>query len=113
MRIRRFVGWACGGIALLLASGCASFPHQITYQLPEQYQRLGHAEGSACGVLLFGFSPLQFIPALTTSRVERAYDNALKSVPGALYLDGMTIDEYYFWLFGTVWCTRIEGEAVR
>ena len=48
------------------------------------------------------------------SRVERAYGEALASVPGATALTDITMKEdWNWWLFGTGRCVTIDGEAIK
>jgi len=75
---------------------------------------LGKATGSACGshgILLSGY---YFIPMGLNSRDERAYKNAVDSVPGATGLVNVTIQEdWYWWLIGTAHCVKVTGEAIK
>ncbi len=48
------------------------------------------------------------------SRIQRAYDRALASVPGATGLVDVTIEEsWYWWLLGTSRNVTITGEAIK
>jgi hypothetical protein len=48
------------------------------------------------------------------TRVQRAYDNAVASVPGATGLIDVTFDESWFWwIIGTGRTVTISGEAIR
>lgn len=106
-------------IALVLATaifigGCASGLTNIAHMPPEKYEKLGRATGKAYGSILIGPTAYNFIPVRLNSRVERAYDNALKSVPGATALIDVTIRESWFWwIIGTTRCVTITGEAIR
>lgn len=98
----------------LLLAGCASQPAMIAPQPPAQYERLGPAEGTGCGSLgIFGpFSNL--FPMGLNTRVERAYQDALDSVPGATGLVDVRVREYwYWWWIATARCVQIKGEAIR
>jgi hypothetical protein len=92
---------------------CASSVTTIAPRPPETYERLGPAEGQACGILMFLVSSLEFIPAGINSRVERAYDRAVRSVPGATALVDVTMEEDWSWLLGTRLCTKISGVAIK
>ena len=80
---------------------CASPVTMVAPRPPEHYQRLGPAQGQACGTLLLVFAFLEFIPAGINSRVERAYDAAVASVPGATALIEVTLEERWSRVFGT------------
>ncbi len=100
-------------IALLLAA-CASDFTTVMPVPPERYQNLGPASGSACGAILLLSTSTNFIPAGLNSRIERAYADALKSVPGATALVNVTLEESWFWfILGTMRCVTITGEGIR
>lgn len=81
---------------------------------PAKYQRLGQATGQACGSLGILGTAYYFIPMVLNSRVERAYQRALESVPGATSLINVELQEdWYWWVIGTARCTTISGEAIR
>ena len=99
---------------VIFMGGCASGFTNIAPMPPEKYEKLGRATGKACGCLLIDGTAYNFIPIRLNSRVERAYDNALKSVPGATGLIDVTIKESWFWwIIGTARCVTITGEAIR
>jgi hypothetical protein len=55
-----------------------------------------------------------FIPMGLNGRVQRAYDEAVASVPGATGLVDVTIKEnWYWWLIGTARTVTVTGEAIR
>jgi hypothetical protein len=94
--------------------GCASHFVTIAPMPPKKYEKLGHATGSATGSLgIFG-PQTYFIPMALHSRIQRAYDRALKSVPGATALIDVTFQESWFWWFiGTGRTVTISGEAIK
>lgn len=48
------------------------------------------------------------------SRSARAYENALKSVPGATSLINVTYSEnWYWWFVGTARSVTVTGDAIR
>ena len=95
--------------AIVLLSSCSSQPSGLTYRLHGPAESVGPARGQACGVLFLGF-----IPIVLNSRTERAYDAAIRSAPGAVWLDGVTLTERYTWiLLGSLWCTTITGNGIR
>jgi hypothetical protein len=86
----------------------------IGKRAPENYLKLGKANGEACGSLLIGPTAYNFIPIMLNSRVERAYQKALESVPGSTSLVDVTLEEkWIWWLIGTTRCVTITGEAVK
>lgn len=103
------------GLAIaIFLQGCASDPVNIAKMPPDQYEYLGRAEGSACGMLGLVHPNIQFFPFALNSRVERAYNRAIKSVPGAASLINVTIDEsWYWWILGTGRCVTVSGDAIR
>ena len=103
------------GFAVLFA-GCASGLTTVAPMPPEKFEKLGHATGTATGSLV---SPAistvwYFIPIMLNSRVDRAYANALSSVPGATGLIDVTYEESWaWWVFGTSRTVTINGEAIK
>jgi len=95
-------------------AGCSSGFTNIAPEPPQQQTRLGKASGSACGSLgLFG-TATNFVPMALNSRVERAYGEAVASVPGATALTDITMKEdWVWWLVGTSRCVTINGEAIK
>ncbi len=98
----------------LCIGGCASGPTMIEPQPPAQYEKLGPAIGKATGSLGILSTVYYVIPIGLNSRVERAYENAVASVPGATGLIDVTLDESWFWwVIGTGRTVTISGEAIR
>ena len=98
----------------LCLAACSSTPVQVTSTPAEGYKSLGPAEGKACGSMLLLSTAYYFIPAGANSRVERAYQRALASKPGATGLINVTMQENWaWWLLGTARCVTIKGEAVQ
>ena len=99
---------------LLILSGCSSGLTRVAPHPPDDYRRLGRAEGKACGALGILGTAYYFIPMGLNSRVDRAYADALRSVPGATALVDVELREnWYWWVIGTSRCVTIRGEAVR
>src|SRR2546423_1633664 len=79
----------------------------------------GH--GVPAGVLYFrtlgiGFlaTAYNFVPLMLNSRVERAYQRAVASVPGATGLVNVTYKEDWYWfVLGSARCVTVRGEAIR
>jgi hypothetical protein len=105
------------GLAITLAfflGGCASGFTIVSPTPPQQFARLGHATGNACGSLGILSLPYYFIPMGLNSRVERAYNNAVASVPEATGLIDVTIQEKWTsWIIATTHCVTISGEAIK
>lgn len=100
--------------AVACLAGCASGFTTVAPEPPPQFTRLGKATGSACGSLGLLATAYYFVPMGANSRVERAYVNALASVPGATGLIDVTIQEdWYWWLLGTSRCVTLAGEAIK
>jgi len=101
-------------LAVVYIAGCASEMTTIMPRLPEKYESMGKASGTACGSLLIDGTAYNFFPILLNSRVERAYQYALESVPGSKALMNVTLEEnWYWWVIGSTRCTTISGEAIR
>ena len=104
-------------IAFVLAIplvGCSSGFKTIVPLPPDKYEKLGHAEGSGTGALGLLATAYYFVPLGINSRVDGAYDNALKSVPNATALTDVTYQESWFWfVVGTGRTVTITGEAIK
>lgn len=97
-----------------IIGGCASGPVMIAPEPPTNYERLGRAQGTATGSLGIVSTAYYVVPMGLNSRVQRAYDDAVKSVPGATGLIDVTISEdWFWWLVGTGRTVTITGEAIR
>ena len=95
-------------------SGCASGPVTVAPEPPAHYERLGPATGTGTGSLGIVSTAYYFIPMGLNGRVQRAYDEAVSSVPGATGLVDVTIKEnWYWWLIGTARTVTVTGEAIR
>jgi len=107
-----FIGILFAFLASIM--GCASGFTTIAPKPPEKYEKLGHASGKATGSLGILGTAYYFIPMALNSRIDKAYDNALKSVPGATALIDVTFDESWFWwVIGTGRTVTISGEAIK
>lgn len=99
---------------LMLLSGCSSHNVTIAPAQPEKYEVLGKAEGTGSGSLGIISTAYNFIPMGLNSRTERAYDNAVTSVPGATGLINVSYQEdWMWWLIGTARNVTIKGDAIR
>lgn len=101
-------------LLMALVSGCSSGRVKIIQAPLENYQKLGRAEGKACGSLGIAGTAYYFIPIGLNGRYERAYNYALASVPGATALIDVTLKEdWFWWVIGTARCVTITGEAIK
>lgn len=106
--------------AAIFLGGCQSNWVQLTEDRSPadivakgESKELGRVEGEACGTMLFLSTAYNFIPVMLNDRVERAYQNALQSVPGAKALKNVQMEETWtWWLIGTTRCTTVQGEAI-
>lgn len=100
--------------SVLLIGGCATGLTTISPQPPAQYEKLGPATGKATGSIGVLGTVTNFIPMGLNSRVYRAYDRAVASVPGATGLVDVTLEESWFWwVIGSARTVTISGEAIR
>lgn len=101
-------------IALVLLAGCSSSQVKIEQAPPAKYQTLGKAAGSGTGSLGLLATAYNFIPMGLNSRSERAYENAVESVPGATGLMNVTYQEdWFWWIIGTGRTVTITGDAIK
>ena len=107
-------------IFILFCTGC-SLPGFVIVspRVPEKYEVLGPAKGKACGLIMIDTPYVcaglcTFMPINLNDRVNRAYQQALESVPGARALINVTMQEdQYWWVIGDAKCVTITGEAIR
>jgi hypothetical protein len=106
-------------VFILLSNGCASGFVTVSPRVPDKYEKMGQAKGSACGVMLLDIpficgNACAVVPVGLNDRVERAYQRALDSVAGSKLLINVTMQEdHYWWVIGDASCVTITGEAVR
>lgn len=95
-------------------SGCATQKVAIEKAPPAKYEVLGRAEGTGNGSLGIASPGYYFIPMGLNTRIERAYEDALKSVPGATGLINVTYQEdWFWWIIGTNRQVIIAGDAIK
>lgn len=100
--------------SLILLSGCSSHNVVIAPAEPEKYEVLGKAKGKASGSLGVISTAYNFIPMRLNSRTARAYNDAVKSVPGATGLINVTYQEdWFWWVIGTARNVTITGDAIK
>jgi hypothetical protein len=81
---------------------------------PQKYEVIGHAKGEGCGALGLLATAYYAFPMGLNSRVQRAYDEALGSVPGATGLINVQLKEDWAWpILVTTRCTSITGDAIK
>ncbi len=101
-------------LSIAIFSGCSGKEVTLENKQPAKYEVLGKAKGTADGSLGLLATGYYFIPMGINSRSERAYDNALKSVPGATALINVTYSEdWYCWIIGTGRSVTVTGDAIR
>lgn len=101
-------------IALFLLAGCSSHQVKIEQAPPAKYQTLGQAKGEGTGSLGLLATGYYFIPMGLNSRSEKAYENAIQSVPGATGLMNVTYQEdWFWWIIGTGRTVKITGDAIK
>lgn len=99
---------------LMMFSGCSSHQVSIGKAPPAHYEKLGEAKGEGTGSLGLAATAYYFIPMGLNSRSERAYENALESVPGATGLMNVTYQEdWMWWVLGTARTVKISGDAIK
>lgn len=97
----------------MLISACSSGEVTIQPPLNGTEKVLGKAKGEGCGSMFLLSTAYNFIPIGLNSRIQNAYDEALKSVPGAKGLINISVEEKWTWyLLGTSRCTIIQGDAI-
>ena len=100
--------------AALLLQGCASAPVNVFPLPPERYEVLGRVTGMGCGTMLAFGAVLNFIPVNLNSRVERAYRQAVQTLPGTTSLVNVEVrEDWFWWVIGTTRCTIITGDAIK
>ena len=101
-------------VLLSILPGCSSGSRTIVLTPPAKYVMLGAAKGKGSGAIGILNPVYHFIPVGINSRVETAYENALKSVPGATSLIDVTYQENWFWIVvGTTRTVTITGQAIK
>jgi hypothetical protein len=103
-------------LALLAATACSSPAVLVAPKPPPHYEKVSgvRAYGSACGTLFFYSTVYSILPIMLTSRVDRAYQEALAKNPGATGLVNVDLQESWFWwILGTTYCTNLTGDAIR
>lgn len=101
-------------LTLLVATACASDVVMVAAKPPAHYEKLGRTMGEACGVLLFYSTVYSIIPIQLTSRIDRAYAEAVTRQPGTTGLINAELSgSWFWWVLGTTYCTHLEADAIR
>jgi hypothetical protein len=101
-------------LSLLIFSGCSSKEVTIENKQPAKYEVLGKAKGTGSGSLAALGTAYYFIPLGLNDRQERAYADAIRSVPGATGLINVTYSEdWFWWVIGTNRTVTVTGDAIR
>ena len=112
--IKKIVSFSLAGALMIGLSACSSKEVTIENKQPEKYEVLGKATGTADGSLGILGTAYYFIPMGLNSRSERAYADAIRSVPGATGLINVTYSEdWFWWVLGTNRTVTITGDAIR
>jgi hypothetical protein len=114
MKLHRGITAALAVLVSILLVGCASEFINVAPAPPQKFERLGTATGEACGSLGILATAYYFVPIQLNSRIERAYNRAVASAPGATGLINVTYQEdWTWWLIGTARCVTVTGEAIK
>lgn len=111
---RKIIATTFIALSLLVFSGCSSKEVTIEQKQPEKYEVLGKATGTGSGSLAVLGTAYYFIPLGLNDRTERAYADAIASVPGATGLINVTYSEdWFWWIIGTNRTVTVTGDAIR
>ncbi|RHX84432.1 hypothetical protein [Leptospira stimsonii] len=93
---------------------CSSDPILLQPTLNGTEKTLGLVRGQACGFLGILSPEYYFFPIGQNTKMERAYNEALRQRPGSRAIKNITIEEYWFWaVLGVTQCLTISGEAIQ
>lgn len=93
---------------LLPLPACSSRVQMVAPRLPASYADLGTGSGEACGLQL-----LLFIPIMSRSTIDRAFEAAVDSVAGARSLRDVSITESWTWTpLGFFNCAEVSGTGI-
>lgn len=93
---------------------CTSDPIILQPTLTGSEKNLGTVKGQACGFLGILSPEYYFFPIGQNTKMERAYNEALRQRPGSKAIKNITIEEYWFWaVLGVTQCVTLSGEAIQ
>ena len=111
---RKIIATTFTALSLLVLSGCSSKEVTIENKQPVKYEVLGKAKGNGNGSLAALATAYYFIPLGLNDRTQRAYVDAISSVPGATGLINVTYSEdWFWWVIGTNRTVTVTGDAIR
>ena len=111
---RKIIATTLTALSLLIFSGCSSKEVTIENKQPVKYEVLGKATGTGSGSLAALGTAYYFIPLGLNDRTERAYADAIASVPGSTGLINVTYSEdWLWWVIGTNRTVTVTGDAIR
>jgi hypothetical protein len=92
-----------------------SFGFNVGIHLPHvKYKILGRVAGIGCGTLALACVVINFIPINDDSRLARAYQQAVGTLPGATSLINVDVrEDWFWWVIATTRCTLVTGDAIR
>lgn len=101
-------------IGLFIFTGCSTNQVTILKEPPKKYVKLGDAKGEGTGSLGLLATAYYFVPMGFNSRIEKAYENSLASVPDSTGLINVTYQEdWFWWILGTGRTVTISGDAIK
>jgi hypothetical protein len=105
---------AASSLVALLLGGCETDFAMVAPEVRASAQRLGPAHGESYRHILFVTPTYNICPIGWGGCVDRAYAEALGTVPGATALADVTVEEDWFWWgLGSARNLNIDGTAVR
>lgn len=95
-------------LCTLALAGCTGTAMKTQQLDPAQYTVLGHSEGKATGIMLFGVIPIQ-----QNTRFVRAQTAAIKAKDGDALINTQ-VQENWFWAWVlSGYTTTVSGDVVK
>lgn len=96
------------GLFTLTLAGCTGTPMTAPHYDSSEYTVLGHSEGSATGLMVLGFIPVQ-----QNNRFVRAQNAAIKAKGGDALINTQ-VQEKWFWAYVlNGYTTTVSGDVVK